>query len=189
VSADVARSARMSIAMRGRRGMGTGSIAVDGKHIVSVALQTNIEKGEVDIEKREVVLKRWELATEKALEPMVLTRASSLTATLSTDYRTVLVRVRETVEEDETAYWRIYSTRTGKELGTFEEVGNMSLLTALGERIFYVATGPTQGPTSGARPRGLFALDVRTGKQLWAHSLEPRRNLPREGGRRGGVRP
>ena len=124
----------------------------------------------------------------------MLTKAPSLGAILSIDCRTVLVRVSERLDGEETAAsYRLYSTATGKEVGSFPEQETMSTLTVLGDRAYYVSTGPAgaavpgaatapaAAPAAGLRPRGLFAVDVTTGKILWAHSLDRRQAFPGRG--------
>jgi hypothetical protein len=149
-------------------------VSTNRKHIVAVTV-----KRDSDTQEQEAVLLRWDRATEKALKPLVLVKGASLRGIVSADGRTALVCQRgpETEDEEGPAMWHAYSTANGKQVGSFKEQETMSSqVTVLGEKVFSIVPGPTQQEASGApRPVTLFALDVKTGKLLWGHPIEPRR--------------
>jgi hypothetical protein len=170
----------------GRGGPGRGGLparpfpaalpGVNGKHYVAVTVKRGAPT-------REAVLLRWDRTTQKALPPVVLAKSEqALTALLSADHRTALVRVRkESDEEDTRVVWRFYSTATGKELGGFTDEAGEAWPTALAERAFYVADDPTPGP-GARRARSLVAVEVKTGKVLWRRPIEARQPLRGRGG-------
>jgi hypothetical protein len=158
---------------KGRGGFGprgaAARVGTTGKYAVSLNLVR-------DEEARLAVLKRWELASGKALEPIVLSKGYAVEAYLAADNRSALVHVREREDDDESpTRWHVYSTTTGKELGTFANPEDAGDLTALGERIFITVRRAVDGSTGTDRPRTLRAIELRTGKVLWEHELEPLR--------------
>ncbi len=83
----------------GRPGFGT-RIGINGKFAVSVTLSR-------DEETRQTILKRWELPSGHALDPIVLVKEGTVDAFLSADHRSVLVNVREQADQDESStFWR-----------------------------------------------------------------------------------
>jgi hypothetical protein len=129
-----------------------------------------------DEETREVILKRWDRATDTALEPIVLAKTGVVDAALSVDCRTVLVNLREQAEQEESpTYWRAYSSLTGKEVGSLLEQEGSFGVTALGDHACFLIRKPPEAPGNTIRPRLIRVLDMKTGKFLWEHPIEPQR--------------
>jgi hypothetical protein len=169
--AEIARGAR-GPGGRGGRGPFAPRAGANGPYIVAIAMQR-------DEETREVILKRWDRSTNTALDPIVLAKAGVVDATLSVDCRTVLVNLREQADQEESStYWRAYSTLTGKEVGSLLEQENSFGVTALGDCVFFVIRKQLEAPGNTIRPRLLRAVDMKTGKFLWEHHIEPLR-MPR----------
>jgi hypothetical protein len=164
--AEIARGARGP----GGRGRGPFSpmAGANGPYFVALSIQRD------DDEVREVILKRWDRSSSVALDPVVLAKGGWVSATLSVDCRTVLLNLREQAEQEESpTYWRAYSTLTGKEVGSLMEQEGSTTVTALGEQVYFLIRKAVDGPGSTVRPRLLRALDMKTGKFLWDHPLEP----------------
>jgi hypothetical protein len=171
--AEIAKAAR-GPGPGGRAGRGPFAprVGANGPYFVAIAIQR-------DDEVREVLLKRWDRASETALDPIVLAKAGVVDASLSADFRTVLVNLREQPDQEESStFWRAYSTLTGKEVGSLLEQEGSASVTALGDRFFFLIRKPVDGPGSTVRPRSLRALDMKTGRFLWEHALVPLR-VPR----------
>jgi hypothetical protein len=162
---------------RGGRGAFAPRAGVNGPYFVAITIAR-------DEEVREVILKRWDRSTDTALEPMVLAKTGVVEASLSIDFRTVLVNLREQPDQEESpTFWRAYSTLTGKEVGSLLEQEGAFGVTALGDRVFFVIRRAPEPPANAIRPRTIRALDLKTGKVLWEHAIEPlrtpqRRELP-----------
>ena len=93
---------------------------------------------------------------------------------LSADARTVLVLVSGKDKD----VWTAFSTETGKEMSKFDPRPRTISITGLGERAFLIVEGPPSLTGTGVLARTLISVDLKTGKDLWEHSLEGRRLLP-----------
>jgi hypothetical protein len=128
-----------------------------------------------------LVLKRWDLATGKALPPIELLSALALRVEVSADARTVLVHkavASSALPPGDYAWWA-FSTETGKLLSKFAYEQGTTTATALGGRAYLVVQVPGKG---GPRPhrtiqRALKAIDLKTGKLAWERPIEPVRIL------------
>lgn len=139
----------------------------------------------VDVEpaagKQKVVLKRWDLKTEKPLDPIVLTEGGVFQTVTVPSAGVALVRnagLPQTAPEADAA-WVVYSLESGKEAGRFLYENGASEVTALGPRAYYVVRGGVKGPPFGGTiSRTLKAVDLKTGKRLWELPLESERLPP-----------
>jgi len=136
--------------------------AVAGDYAAAVA-------GEPSGAKQKVVLKRWDLATEKPLDPVVLTEGGLYQIVMLPSAGLVLVREDSPGE----ATWTAYALATGKEAAKFNTEPGAGEFSVIGPRAYYVVRGkPTGPPFGGVIPRTLKAVDLKTGKRLWERPLE-----------------
>jgi hypothetical protein len=148
------------------------TVATAGDYAVAVDLDS------AGANKQKVVLKRWDLATEKRLDPVVLAEGAT--------YKTVTVpSVGVAFVGDATippggfpdeGPWTVYDLTTGKELGRFKADFLAAEFTVVGPRAFYVVSQVPRGPLPGGiLPRTLNAADLKTGKRLWEQPLDGER--------------
>jgi hypothetical protein len=120
-----------------------------------------------------IVLKRWDLTTEKPLDPVVLAVGPAYRAVTLPSLGATLVRKADLPDDAPEAdrTWVMYSLETGKEMGRFATEANTAEMTMLGPRIIYVARGPQKSSLIGPG-RTLKALDPKTGKARWEQPIE-----------------
>jgi hypothetical protein len=132
--------------------------------------------------KQKLILKRWDVNTGKADDPVTLMEGMSLHHQLAADGGAVLVHqalVKEALPEGDYAWW-VFSLETGKQLAKIPYEQGTTHATVLGERAYYVVQGPNKGgrPNPFEQLRTLKAIDLKTGKAVWEHEIEPVRMLP-----------
>src|SRR5262249_53416573 len=132
--------------------------------------------------KQKLILKRWDVNTGKADDPVTLLEGMSLHHQLAPDGGAVLVHqglVKEALPEGDFAWW-IFSLETGKQLAKIPYEQGTTHATVLGERAYYVVQGPNKGgrPNPFEQLRTLKAIDLKTGKAVWEHEIELMRMLP-----------
>ena len=130
---------------------------------------------------QKVVLKRWDLMTEKPLDPIVLAEGAIYQLVTVPSAGVTLVRVATPPRgaAPEEVQWTAYALTTGKEIGRFTADVGATELTAIGPRAYFVVRGPFKGPPFGGTiPRTLKAVDLQTGKHLWEQPLEGERLPP-----------
>jgi hypothetical protein len=136
-------------------------------------------------QKQKLTLKRWDLASGKALEPVELLVGKELWPQLQPDGRYVFVHqalVKEQLPPGDYAWW-VFSLETGKQVGKVPFEAGTAGMSVLGPRVYNVAAGPAKGPRPGGfaltQPRVLRALALPDGKRLWERPIEPvRRMIP-----------
>jgi hypothetical protein len=131
----------------------------------------------VDVAKGSVILKRWDLKTEKALAPVTLARGGPFLATPFAAERAVLVRPDfQQKRPARSQVFQVFSLETGKRIARFAVEADTLEATVLGGRVFYVYLGPLSGldPRSEYTPRvrQLKAVDLKGGRVLWSHLLD-----------------
>ena len=134
----------------------------------------------VDVDKDSVTLRRWDLKTGKALDPVVLARGGRFRATPFPAAGAVLVRPLPTGKEGPPApVWQVFSLQTGGRLMRLTVERDTLQPTILGTRLYYAFLGPLDigAPRTVKVPvvRQLRAVDLRTGMKIWTRPLE---NLP-----------
>jgi hypothetical protein len=131
---------------------------------------------EADGAKQKVVLKRWDLKTEKALDPATLAEGGPFLAIPAPAAGVVLVRTTLPPKPGADApAWTVYSLETGKPTATFSFDEGTAEATALGPRTYYVVQTPSKGgfnPAGFTQARTLTAVDLKSGKRIWEHPLE-----------------
>jgi outer membrane protein assembly factor BamB len=133
--------------------------------------------------KQKVVLKRWEFATEKALDPIVLAEGAMVYQQFTLPSEGVVL-VRDAtpvpiVKLDYDVTWTVFALATGKQTAQFPADSRGEDITVVGPRAYYVLKGKGYGPASGGiLPRTLCAVDLKTGKRLWEMALEGERLPP-----------
>jgi outer membrane protein assembly factor BamB len=128
---------------------------------------------------QKVVLKRWDLKTEKPLDPVTLAEGGVYQAAAVPAAAVVLIRRTDPRPVSEEPTWDAYSLETGKPAGKFLYESGTEDITVVGPRAYYVVKGALKGPPFGAvLPRTLKAVDVKTGKRLWETALEGERLPP-----------
>jgi outer membrane protein assembly factor BamB len=133
--------------------------------------------------KQKVVLKRWELATEKALDPIVLAEGAMGYQQFTVPSEGVVL-VRDAtpmpiVKLDTDWTWTAFALATGKQTAQFSADWRGEDITVVGPRAYYVMKGKGNGPPfGGSLPRTLRAVDLKTGKRLWEMALEAERLPP-----------
>jgi outer membrane protein assembly factor BamB len=135
-----------------------------------------------DKDRQQVVLKRWDLKTGKALDPVKLAEGGAYMNIPAPSAGMVLVRNVVAKPEADDAAWVVYSLETGKETARFAFEQGTADATVLGPRAYYVVQGQGKGPGVGglpfALPRTLRAVDLKTGKRIWERPLEGVDNTP-----------
>jgi hypothetical protein len=138
----------------------------------------------VDVEpaagKQKVVLKRWDLKTEKPLDPVMLAEGAMFQVVALPSAGVALVRdATPPVPFVTEQTWTVYALTTGKETGRFTVETAAEDFSVVGPRVYYVVKGPLKGPPfGGVLPRTLKAVDWKTGKRLWELPLEGERLPP-----------
>jgi hypothetical protein len=127
--------------------------------------------------KQKVVLKQWDLATEKPLDPIVLAEGAAYQAVGVPSAGVVLVRRTGLPEKapEEDAAWTVYSLETGKKTAMFLSEANTAEITVVGPRAYYVVKEPAKTPFGGVLGRTLKAVDLKSAKRLWERPLEGER--------------
>jgi hypothetical protein len=146
---------------------------------VAAALERQALAGQ----KQKLILKRWDLADAKALEPVTLLDGKELWPQVQPDGRYLFVHqalVKEQLPPGDYAWW-IFSLETGRQVGKIPFEGGTQGLSVLGPRVFVVAAAPAKRPRPGefarTEPRVLRALALPDGKRLWERPIEPMRRM------------
>ncbi len=150
------------------------TVATAGDYAVAVSLEA------VGV-KQKVVLKRWELATEKPLAPLVLTEGAAYQIFTLPSAGVVLVREASAGGPPGAGdwTWTVYDLATGKEAAHFNADSHGEDFTVIGPRAYYVLKETPKGPRfGGVLPRKLIAVDLTTDKRLWEKPLEGERLPP-----------
>jgi outer membrane protein assembly factor BamB len=127
-----------------------------------------------DTEKGAVVLRRWNLKTEAALDPVTLVAGGPFVVTPFPDAGVVLVRPAD--GKANAPVWRLFSLETGKQILKLTVEKDTVQPTVLGPNLYYAFLGPydfgqkTNVPTPTVRQ--LRAIDLKTGKKVWTVPLE-----------------
>jgi hypothetical protein len=120
--------------------------------------------------KQKMSLKRWDRKTGKALDTVDLLTGKSLIPVLSLDGAHLLVHPGVQGNYD---LW-VFSLERGKQLAKlrYQSGGRMAVVGGL-------VLQNVPGPAKSAREQSLTlrAVDLKTGKQLWARAVEPNRTL------------
>jgi hypothetical protein len=123
-----------------------------------------------------VVLKRWDLTTEKAQDPVVLAEGAHYQVFTLPSAGVTLVRDTAPSEE---VKWTVFALATGKETAHFALEPGARDLAVVGPRAYCVVSGATKGPFGGQTlSRTLKAVDLKTGRRLWEQPLEAERLPP-----------
>jgi hypothetical protein len=158
------------------------------KPIVAGNTLAALEVKDLGMQKQKMTLKRWDLATGKELPAKELLESKALWSRVQEDGRYLFVHpalVKEQLPEGDYA-WFIFSLETGERVSKipFGEGGNE--MSIAGGRLYQIVAKPGKGPGRPGLPGGPFqpqprllrAFDLKTGKQLWEHEVEPVRMLP-----------
>jgi hypothetical protein len=140
---------------------------VAGKKVAALAVET------VDGKLSKLVLKRWDLATGQADEPVALLTGKALWLQVSLDRRHLFVHqalVKEQLPKGDHAWW-VFSLETGKQLAKIPYETATPGISLMGERIYYVTETSKLGPRGGTRTRTLKAVDAKTGELAWDYSI------------------
>lgn len=134
--------------------------------------------------KAKLSLRRWDRATGKEEETVPLLEGKELWPQVSGDGRHVFVHqalVKEQLPPGDYAWW-VFDLATGKQVAKLPFEGTMAEATVLGDRLYVLTSVPRKGPpvfdAIMEQPRALRAMDLKTGKKLWDHPVEPVRTLP-----------
>lgn len=150
---------------------------MSGKYVVRVDVQG-------DGDRQKAVLRRWDVATGKALEPITLLSGPALGVVVAADARTVLVlqSIYELSPPVGHNAWSAFSTETGKPLGKVPYPPGMSSVTAVGDRAFFIVLDMApEGDFTGRMARVLQAVELKTGKLLWQRPVSGGRVSPSSG--------
>jgi hypothetical protein len=131
----------------------------------------------VDVGPGGVVLRRWDLRTEKALAPLTLAQRGPLLATPFPAAGAVLVRPDfQRLKAARGQVFQVFSLGTGKRVAQLPVEAEAMEATILGPRLYYAYLGPLSGLPAASeltpRVRQMKAVDLRTGAVLWSHLLE-----------------
>lgn len=136
---------------------------------------------EVVDRKIKVTLKRWELATGKELEPILLVQTNAVSAgpTLDGRYITITVNPGLAPGQKENECW-IVDPETGKDVAKFSYEPPANHPTVVGNRLYYVSGAQLKTPMANAKSYFLRAVDLTTGKLVWEREIDPDRwwNMP-----------
>ncbi len=132
----------------------------------------------VDVAKDSVTLKRWDIKTENALDPVVLAKGGSFLVTLFLAAGAVLIRPTPPAKgATQATVWEVFSLETGKLQARFPMAPTVvpQEATILGSRLYFVhLEPPPKGPLSGDPwARQLAAVDLKTVRLLWSAHLDP----------------
>lgn len=132
----------------------------------------------VELEQNKVVLRRWNLADAKPLDPVTLAEGEAFRIDFAQEAGKVLVH--QTAPEGKE--WTVFDLTTGKQVAKLPFTPTTREATVIGARAFFVVNPPSKGPRPGpfsfATLRALQAVDLATGKTLWEHALEAERHSP-----------
>lgn len=160
------------------RNYGEGlTVATAGDDAVAVDLEPAGQN------KQKVVLKRWDLATEKPLDPVVLADVGQYNVITLPSAGVTLVRnaAAPPGPSPDEATWTVFALPTGKQITQFTSESAATDFAAVGPRLFYEAKEWFKGPTpggGGVLPRTLKAVDLKMGKHLWEQAIEGERLPP-----------
>ncbi len=133
-------------------------------------------QGETNKDQEKLSLKIFDLASGKEKETVPLLQGKSLWPQRSLDGRHVVVNQalpKEQLPEGDYAFW-IYELDTGKQVAKlpYQQTAGVSVV---GGHAFFLLASPRKGPI---QPRVLQAVDLKTGKVVWEHAVEPIHNVP-----------
>jgi hypothetical protein len=131
----------------------------------------------LDVDKDAITLQRWNLKTEKALDPVVLAKGRRFRATPFPEAGAVLIRpVPSGKEVLRAPVWQVFSLETGKRIAQFTVESDTMQPTILGPCLYYAFMGKADlgNPEVPNLPmvRQLRAVDLKTGTKLWNRLLE-----------------
>ena len=130
-----------------------------------------------------VVLKRWDLASGKAMKPVQLLEGVQPVFQLSLDGRYIMAvesRPKDDVPANDYAIW-IFSIKTAKQIAKLPVELVTSPASIIGTRLYsIVSENRNREFISGGFiiGRQLQATDLKTGAVIWQHPIEPERILP-----------
>jgi hypothetical protein len=127
----------------------------------------------IDQDGNKLTLRRWELASGKALDPLPLLEAPAFSWQMTSEHLLAhKALARTSLPEGDYAWW-VFDLATGKEVAKLPYQPGTESATVLGPRAYYVVIG-ARGPRDRSQPRTLHALDLKSGKVIWEHKVEPR---------------
>jgi hypothetical protein len=153
--------------------------------LIAGSVLAALEQPEKTGPKQKLLLRRWELKTGKALEPITLIEGKELWPQIALGGQHVFVHqalVKEQLPAGDYAWW-VFSLETGKQLGKVSFEPGAEGLAVLGSRALFLVPGvakkrPPGGPFGfPPQPRSLKAFDLASGRLLWDHPVEPVRRL------------
>jgi hypothetical protein len=136
--------------------------------------------GSEESEGRQVLsLKRWDLSTGQAHEPITLAQGKGLVSSVTPDGRYLFIHQElppGALPAEDRAWW-IFSVETGQRLATLSCEPGTQEACVLGPRVYYLVEGPPHPVASGGSvlPRTLKARELASGKVLWERPLQARR--------------
>ncbi len=123
-----------------------------------------------------VTLRRWDLATEKEQDPIVLAHDGPYWALPLPSAGLVLIRKELPRDAPEgQAAWVAYALETGKEVGRVPFQGDAAEVTVIGPRAYTLVRGSLEpgGPYgAGLWRRTLLVTELKTGARLWKRLVE-----------------
>jgi hypothetical protein len=126
-------------------------------------------------------LKIFDLATGKEKDTVKLLEGKSLWPQLSLDGRYLFVHqalVKEQLPAGDFAWW-VFELDTGKQICKLAYVQTTAGMTVVGDHaLFLIGQEPRGRPNRMNQPRSLQAVNLKTGKIVWEHPVEPLVILP-----------
>jgi hypothetical protein len=156
---------------------------VTGKTFTAVILEETEPTGGAATGTREqkLVLRSWDLETEKPQPSKELLRGKRLLVQPTLDERFVCVRdagvtpeEKTTPEERRKNGWSVFAVETGELTARVPYEPGTQALTLVGPRAFLLMAGPIKGPIDRpfVHPRSLKAVELKSGKVLWERPIE-----------------
>ncbi len=131
---------------------------------------------------QKLTLKTWDLSTAKANASVELLEGKSLWVQIAPGSRFVCVHqalVKNQLPDGDYAWW-VFSLETGERIAKVPFEEGTQTVVVIGPRLFYSINQPRKGPPvrNFDTPRQLKAVDLKTGKVVWEHSIEGQKRLP-----------
>lgn len=134
------------------------------------------------------VLHSWDRRKQTEQEPKELLRGKRLLARATLDERILCLREASPSPDERLSLmpkkrlseWRLFSVRTGEQVGRIPEEAGMNAIAVLDERVFYLVPGTFRGALDrpNVQPRILRVLDLSSGKKLWQRPVAGKLIVP-----------
>jgi len=153
-----------------------GRFIFQDKQVIALALEVNKDE-------QKLVMKSWDLETNKPKEDVTLFKGKALRCDITADGQHVLVHqslTKNALPKGDYAWW-IFTLETGKEIAKVPYEEGTTQITVLGPRAYFMVQAPKKGGKPGPfgeQNRTVKAQELKTGNVIWERTVEVIRIVP-----------